>query len=260
MFFRLKDLQEYSILAADGEIGRAVDFYIDDQDWSIRYLVLETGPWILGRRVLVSPAAAGDPDPESKQIPLSLTRDQVKASPEIDTDKPVSRQQEQDLHDHYGWPVYWGSLPGNPGSMVMGMPPNMAIESAIEEGDENGEAFPRRGETGLQEGPNLRSFREVSGYSIKARDGEAGRVADLLVDETWTIRYLIVDTGSWLPGRKVLFAPAWITLIRGDRSQFEVDLSQETIRNSPEYDSGVFLDREYERSLFDHYGKSGNWD
>ena len=96
MMRNVNDLRGYAIRATDGVIGTVVDFYFDDQDWGIRYLVVDTGNWLSGRKVLISPLALGLPDWMIRELPVSLTKSQVKRSPDIDTKKPVSRQHEAD--------------------------------------------------------------------------------------------------------------------------------------------------------------------
>ena len=103
----VKDLKGYGIGATDGDIGKLDDFYFDDEAWTIRYLVADTGNWLLGRKVLISPIALGKADLSGERLNVTLTKKQVEESPSIDTDKPVSRQHEAYYHDYYGYPYYW---------------------------------------------------------------------------------------------------------------------------------------------------------
>src|SRR5205809_6020840 len=98
----------YSIQATDGEIGHVAEFLFDDEKWTIRYLVVDTGGWLPGRRVLISPIALGETDWPGHRLHVKLTRQQVEESPVIDTDKPVSRQHEVSYYQYYRWPYYWG--------------------------------------------------------------------------------------------------------------------------------------------------------
>ena len=109
MLRSMSDLENYAIGATDGSIGHVEDFYFDDQGWVIRYLVVKTGAWLAGRKVLISPIAVGEPNWTERVLPVAITKAQVKNSPDIDTDKPVSRQHEQDYTAYYGYPGYWGS-------------------------------------------------------------------------------------------------------------------------------------------------------
>jgi hypothetical protein len=121
MMRNVKELRGYAIRATNGVIGTVDDFYFDDEDWRIRYLIVSTGKWPSLRKVLISPCAIGSPDWMIQELPVSLTKAQVKRSPSIDTRKPVSRQ-EQEYARHFEFPTYWGgagfwgmgAYPGNP--------------------------------------------------------------------------------------------------------------------------------------------------
>lgn len=109
--------------------------------------------------------------------------------------------------------------------------------------------------------PHLRSFREVEGYSIAAEDGEVGHVEDLMVDdEEWTIRYMVVDTGGWLSGRKVLVSPTWLRELSASDQEAVVDLTRAQIEASPEYETEGPIYRAYEAELHEEYGRSGYWE
>ena len=102
-----KQLHGDKLGATDGEIGHVKDFYFDDQNWAIRYLVVDTGSWLPGRQVLISPHSLGALDSAGKVLSVKLTRKQIEDSPSIDAHKPVSRQWEEEYYRYYGWPFYW---------------------------------------------------------------------------------------------------------------------------------------------------------
>ena len=236
----------YKIMATDGELGKATDFYFDDHTWMIRYLVVDTGHWLAGRQVLISPAAVGTPRHDDRHLPVSLTMDQVRNSPGVQTDLPVSRQEEAELVTYYGWAQYWQPV-NTELDVSPGMPPV---------------PFPRKSTTGETShyDPRLRSAREVIGYHIKSSDGSVGHVSDFLAaTDGWIIRYLVVDTRNWLPGRKVLLAPSWIKGVDWLDQKVDVSLDRQTIKSSPEYDHSMPPDRQYEEALHDFYGKPGYW-
>lgn len=251
------ELQGYTIRAQDGEIGSVEEFLFDDQRWVIRYLVVNTGGWLTGRLVLVSPIAIATFDGDAQAVDVSLTRKQVEDSPDISTDQPVSRQKEAELAQYYGYPPYWNG----PGFWGMGMYPGrmgyMAGVSPIFDEmvrQESGRVEQERGD------PHLRSTRAVSGYDIRARDGDIGHVEDFLIDdETWAIRYVVVDTKNWWPGKHVLVAPQWIDQISWEASAVTVNLTRDEIKSGPEYDPSL-LDREYETRLHQHYRRQGYWE
>ena len=244
-----KDLKGNAIVATDGDIGKVDDFYFDDKSWTIRYLVASTGNWFLGKDVLLSPFAVGKADLSSGRINVKLTKKQVEESPSIDTDKPVSRQHEADYHDYYGYPYYWTG-PYLWGSMFYPQLPDSDRE-IVEE---------RRAEREEAGDVHLRSAAKVTGYHIEATDGGVGHVEDFIIDdETWEIRYMVVDTRNWLPGKKVLISPRWIDRVSWDDSKVYVNLSREAIKSGPEYHPDT-LNREYEGKLHDHYDRPRYWD
>lgn len=236
---KLKELKTYSLQARDGEIGKVQEVYFDDAQWSVRYLVVRTGGWLLGREVLISPAAITGLDEENRRISVDLTCEMVEKSPPVESKKPVSRHYEAAYHHYYGWEPYWaggrvGAGPGLP--RLLPAPPE----------------FP-----GEPEHPHLRSSEEIRGYGIRARDGDIGQVEDLIVDDgSWKIPYLEIDTGKWLPVKKVLVAPAWIERIDWAAREIAVDLERETIESAPPYDASRVIGHDDEVNFYAHYGKS----
>ena len=234
-----------AIAATDGEIGHVADLYFDDYKWVVRYFVVDTGGWLSGRLVLIAPEAIAPGGMSADALAVSLTKERVENSPGIDTAKPVSRQQEIPYRDYFGWPPYGGGLWGATGlglNPAMGALTDQAVadqKRAIREGD-----------------PNLRSVSVVDHYHIEASDGEVGHVEDFMIDtESWAIRYAVVDTRNWLPGRKVLVSPDLIRGVDWFKSIVRVDLSRDRIKNAPEYDESRPLAPEYERSLREYYAK-----
>jgi len=243
MLWSTKELHSYVIQAMEGDIGRVHAFFFDDQSWDIRYLVCDIGVWLPGRRVLIAPTAIELPHYETRTIPVRLTKEQVENSPDIDTDMPVSRQQEIALHRYYDWPVYWGAMASEE-AMAM---PSAAVEMAQAVEEQEGDR-------------HLQSTREIIDYYIEARDGNIGHVDDFILDDAvWAIRYLVVNTRNWWPGKTVLVAPQWITEIRWGDAQVHVDMTREQIKNSPEFDPAAPVNRAYEERLFDYYGRPKYW-
>lgn len=239
-------LRGYRIEAKDGEIGKAHDLFFDDGHWGVRYLVIDTGTWLPGRRVLVSPAALNQPDWRKYVFPVRLTKEQIENSPSVLTDRPVSRQLEKDIVDHFGWPVYWA-----PPTFGMGAAPRGALTP-----EEQEQAPPPQ----PKGDPNLRSMSEVAGYNIQATDGELGHVEDFIIDDgAWTVRYLVVDTQNWLPGRKVILAPDWFSSFDWRAQKAFTDLGREAIKDAPAYDPSQPINRDYEGRLHDYFGRPGYW-
>jgi len=246
MLTKTKTLTGYTLKSLDGEIGTVKEFYFDDQHWTIRYLVADTGIWLPGRQVLISPHALGAVIKEEKHLSVKLTRKQISESPSLDSDKPVSRQFEEAYYGYYAWPMYWA------GPFVWGAYPYIVRDDDLQKVSAT---VKKVGET------HLRSTHDVRGYHIQAIDGEIGHVDDFIMDDdTWTIRYLVVDTRNWLPGKKVLISPLWIERVSWHDSKVFVNLSREVIRHSPEYTDWSILTREFEIALHQHYKRDGYWD
>jgi len=249
MLRSLKDIQGYKVNATDGDIGTVSNFLFDDKDWVIRYLVVETGGFFDDRRVLISPISFGEPAWSDKQFPVALTVDKVKHSPGIDTDKPVSRQHERDIHGYYGYPYYWG----NSGIWGMGAYPSMLAVAGFEEpvAKSSDPAF---------DDVHLRSAEEIHGYHIQGSDGAIGHVEDLVIDdETWTVRYLVIDTSNWWFGKKVLVSPLWAEKISWAERNVYVDMSRQSIKESPQWTPAEKIDRKYEANLYNYYGRPMYW-
>ncbi|MBC7618561.1 MAG: PRC-barrel domain-containing protein [Candidatus Saccharibacteria bacterium] len=262
MLRQTKDLQDLTILATDGEIGSVKDFFFDDQTWTIRYLAVDAGSWLYSRKVLISPISAGKPNWSDKVLPVSLSREQVKKSPDIDTDMPVTRQHETDYLDYYSYPYYWGGvgLWGRGAYPGMLLPGYAGFGSATAIREEADAAQARAEARQRDQDPHLRSCKAVVGYHIEASDGEIGYVQGMLVDEeSWAIRYLVVNTSNWWLGHDVLVAPQWIKNVSWAEDTVSVDLTRDAIKRAPTYDAAKPLSREMELAVYKHYERTGYW-
>lgn len=245
MLYTIKTLKGFQLNSLDGEFGKVKAFYFDDQHWTIRYLVADTGNWLAGRQVLISPHALVAAIKAEKEIAVNLTKIQIENSPSLNSDKPVSRQFEQDYYGYYGWPMYWT------GPYMWGPHPHIARDR---------ETSATSTQSDKAWDPHLRSTDAVSGYEIQALDGELGHVEDFIIDDdTWAIRYLVVATRNWWPGKKVLVSPKWIKSVSWNQSKVFVNLSRDAIKESPEYTSEAHITRDYEAGLHGHYQLEGYW-
>lgn len=240
MLRNIDSIQNYNLMAKDGEIGKCRDFLFDDAQWTIRYMVADTARWLPGRKVLISPLSLETPQWPDHLLPVNLTKEEIKESPLLEEDAPVSREYEMRYSDHFQYPYYWphGDLWGirNYTPTVPATHTSEPIEDA--------------------QGSNLRSAKEVTGYHIQALDGDIGHVEDFVIDDTmWSIRYLVIDTRNWLPGRKVLIAPTWVDHIRWADETVDVNMNKERIEQSPSYDPKQPVNLGYEARLYDYYGK-----
>ena len=259
MLYRISEIEGLALRATDGTIGSVDDFYFDDATWLVRYVVADTGTWLSGRKVLLAPQSAAQPDIVNRLLPVQLSRAQIENSPDIDLARPVERAMEQRLYRYYGWEPYWsdGVMPLNVPRRSARAPGAIGNPNAIAPGPVSLND-PDIEESGYQ--PHLRSADTVMHYYIHARDGDIGHVADFLIDpDAWMIRYMVVDTRNWLPGRKVLVSPQWIEDISWSENMVVLDLLKQQIREAPEYRPDAPIGRDYEKALFDHYRRAPYW-
>lgn len=232
----LNKLTGYHLQAQDGEVGRLKQIYFDDQYWVVRYFVVRTGAWLTGRDVLIVPAVIAAVDEKRQCFKVELSRAQIQNCPPVNTALPISRHYEQEYFRYYGWEPYWHGE-----SLFEPVPVQPVSEDNIKD----------------PTNPHLRSSKEVEGYSIHALDGEIGHVEDFILEQPdWPIRYLEVDIGKWLPGKKVLVAPPWIHHVDWANKAVKVDLTREAIESAPPYDPSKIISREYQVALYGHYGKT----
>ena len=255
MLRTINAVMNYTLRATDKDLGATKDFYFDDHVWMIRYLVADTGNWLPGRHVLIGTEALGKPDWQEKIFPVNLTAEQVENSPDIQNDAPVSLQQEEKLRAYFSWHHYWQDAPFiDPAAGATFGPLGVAPAPEVVPPDVHGNLQVPTGD------PHLRSVEEVCGYSIQVRDGKIGQVEDFVMDDhSWKLHYLIVNTGNWLPGKKVLISPDWIKAVNWPDQTVDLDMTQEGVKNSPEFDPSLPINREYEARLYDYYGRPHYW-
>jgi uncharacterized protein YrrD len=228
MLSKVKTLKGYKLDSLDGEIGKVKEFYFDDKYWTIRYLVADSGNWLSDRLVLISPYALRAVNKKEQNIAINLTKKQIESSPSLASDKPVSRQFEEEYYTYYGWPMYWG------GPYMWGLYPSIVHDP---------EKWKEYTQAKKKWDPHLRSTNAVSGYHIQATDGEIGNVEDFIIDdEAWAIRYLIINTRNWWPGKVVLVSPKLIKQVSWDESKVFVSLTREAIKQSPEYTESLLVE------------------
>jgi sporulation protein YlmC with PRC-barrel domain len=241
-------LKGYSIEASDGAIGTVNDLLFDDSTWKVRWLVVDTGSWLTGRKVLIHPSAIGRVDHALSELSVSLTKQQVRASPDFSEDQPVSRQMEGNLYDYYGWDPMWGGSYFGHGAIAspLSSPPYFGATAVHERLDVG--FRPDDGD------PHLRSIPAVIGYHIHATDGAIGHLENFVIDDaSWGIRYLIVDTRNWWPGQHVLVSPHAVQDIRWSEHKVHLNISREQVKESPPWDPLDIIDQAYVERLHRHY-------
>jgi hypothetical protein len=255
MLRNVKSLEGFAIGATDGTFGTVKDFYFDDEAWVIRYLVVDTSAWLGGRDVLISPYSIGRPDTAGSVLPATISKQQIEESPNIDSDRPVSRQYEKSYLGYYGYPFYWGGSGFWGGGYYPGTYLNG--EKAQDYAADRGYLRAPSSDDG---DPHLRSCNTVKGYHIRASDGEIGHVQGFLVDDsTWSIRYLVVNTSNWWVGHKVLVSPEWIQVVSWANSVVNMSLDRQAIKDAPPYDENVPFGRDDELDIYRHYGRKTYW-
>jgi uncharacterized protein YrrD len=253
MLRSVTDLKSFAVRGTDSPIpiGHVRDVYFDDECWVVRYFVVETGTWLDTRKVLISPLAVREARWEEKLLRVGITAAQVRASPDIDTDQPVSRQQERDYTSYYGYPLYWERA----GFRGGGPYPDLD-KPATRGGSATREipADPRNADS------HLRSANIVGKYQVHATDGEVGHAREVLIDErTWTIRFLDIQTGGWWFGHDVLMAPEWIERVSWAESAIYVDLTRAEISGAPTYQVSAELDPDRMAGVHAHDDSRGYW-
>lgn len=221
MLQSIKQLYGHKLGASDGDIGHVKDFYFDDQNWAVRYVVADTGAWLPGRLVLLSPHAFGTLHLAGSLLLANLTRKQIEDSPPIESHKPVSRQYEEEYHRYYGWPYYWqgSGLWGLSGFPMLGLLPEIHRPDELDtlEQPEPADA-------------HLRSTQAANGYHVQAHNGPVGHVHDFMIDtQSWAICEVVIKTGHWLSGRDLHLPTGTVERISYDDSTFFVNSTREAI-------------------------------
>jgi hypothetical protein len=220
MLRQTKEIRGFKLVTVDDEFGEIKDFYFDDLLWKVRYVVVDTIRWLPGKKVLISPSDVISINEDDEKISFALTKDQIKNSPPIDFDKPLSRQNETEMVKYYSWPRYW--------------------EEKVKTGD-----------------PNLRSIKEITGYVVNADDEKIGTAENVIIDDMdWTVRYIVVKLYS---GKKVLLATDWILNMDEDKKVIKADVLKEHVEKAPEYRPEDKFDREHEKNLYEIYEKETYW-
>lgn len=251
MLRSILSLKNFTMRASDGEIGKVKDFYFDDHTWALKYLVVETGNWLMGKKVLISTAALHAPIWDEHTFPVDLTIDQVKNSPDIDTEKPVTREQEYNLNQHYSWPWDGGGIGFMTTGMVGGVvAPDVPLSERVENEFDNDEHGPRRDK-------HLRSFKQVHDFELRGTDKNIGEVHDFLLDDSrWTLPFIVAETGSWYAGKKLLLSTRFVDKIEWESSSVYLLQSSSQIGNLTEFDYENLTDeefiRQHETSISNH--------
>lgn len=255
MLYRVKDIIGGSIKAGDGEIGHIRDIFFDDHSWMVRYFIIQTGSWLNGQQVLLRPSALIPGTAPDYEFQTELTRTQVKDSPPLSSDLPVSRQYEDRLHTYYGWNPYWDQ-PSYNGFGIYAHPyiDGLGFYPYSNDSVEYRELREAKVRDAVNSDRHLRSFKEVEGYALEATDGKIGYIENAFIDSPcWRMSHLVIDTRKWLLGKHVVVDSGWVRRIDWFREQVSVGLSREQVKDSPLYNPASFLDERYQNSISNYY-------
>jgi uncharacterized protein YrrD len=274
MLRRTQELIGYTVQATDGDVGHVDDLLFDDYDWRVRYFIVDTGSWLAHHRVLIAPECEciGRADTPKELLQVELSKSQVESSPKADLAKPLSQEYLEELHDHYGWskaPTYGTVEPGQTrrttpsfGDSAVGWHgvPSLAGWKPVQRESHETAELDKTDHRPIIT-PYLYSVDEIIGYRIRATDQLIGRVEDLLLDEgEWILRYLIVDTRRWLPGKDVIVGLEQVKSIDPYETDVHVSLTSDQLENAPEYNPQEPIGRDYEIKLYHYYGTPGYWE
>ena len=258
MLFVTSGLKGASVEASDGRVGTVKDFLFDDETWRIRWMVVDTGTWLRGRKVLIQPSVIAPlalAPPSGPALPMmsirrdlalsvGLTRHQIEASPDIREDEPVTKQMESYVYDYYSWDPDWGTSYFSMHAILTPQSSPPAVFDA--------QTHPRDGDS------HPRSVTAINGYRIHATDGDIGHVENFLADDVnWDIRYLVIATSNWWPGKHVLLAPYAVQQIDWAERHIRLNVSRDQVKSSPPWDPAAMTDQISEQRLHTHYGWPG---
>lgn len=233
MLHSLHRLIGFSIGAIDGEIGHVKDFCFDDKSWTVRYLIVETGNWLFGRKVLISPVALLQPNWDKKIFPVNLTKEQVESSPDVNLTQPLSLDQTKSIYSHYSWPYPEESGIGYMTTGMVGgvVAPGIPLDERISDELHH--------DNHQENDPHLHGVKHTTRFDVHATDGVVGEASDFLVDENWRITSIVIETGSWFSGKKILGDINHVLRIEWESSSIYYNQSLESLRNTPEYHENV---------------------
>lgn len=257
MLRKLSSLKGFKVEGKGEELGKIEDFYFDEDYFTLRYLLIDTGSWLKDEKTLISTDALEEIDYQSKKLKVNLNTETLKEGPSLEKNKPISQIMEEKLTEHFNWPVYWIAPTSNISRIAKENKRKEEISSFNNQAEEENDMSDRKKES------NLRSFDEIKGYYLKTDDKEFGHLKDLFVDEeNWLIRYLLIDTCNFLPCKDVLIAPEWIIDISWNQRNIHVNKTKKEIKKAPAYKeekSELSVNRDYEKNLYDHYNEKGYW-
>jgi hypothetical protein len=234
MQLNINSLLGFSLSATDGEVGKIEETYFDDRNWAIRYLVVKTGQWLSGRKVLISPLAFDRSKWKGGTFPVNLTKKQILNSPDVDTGRPLSLQHTKSLNEYYRWQPF---IDNGFYAPVHCDQPDLTEKPSVN--------------SSSADNIHLRSTRDTRGFRIYAKDGEVGFVSGFIVeDESWKIIYLLVVAKSIFGDQKILISVHDIMKIKWNESKIYLDISVKAVEQCRTFDASTFIGHEMVTTVF----------
>jgi hypothetical protein len=256
MLWGLKSLKKCSVVASDGKLGNFDNAFFERDRWVVPLISIKTGPWLLGRSVLLAPDFVRRIQTRNHRMQIDISKREILRHKTVDQETAISRRKDEDVRNYYGWPLFWGYVPGpDLYYPVTGIHqfqfPGVAAEFTPEPKD-----VVLHTPTG-----QLKDGEEILGFKVQAIDGEIGYVQDLMIDlEKWKVSYLVVETGSWFYHDRVAISTQWVRDILDLDIQLEVDLMRDTIERSPTpLDESKPWTHAQEQKLYDYYARAKHW-
>lgn len=221
----INSLTGYTMVATDGEIGNIIEFYFDDETWFVRYLILKTGDWLAGRKILISPDALKKTSWTTGVFSVNISKEQIRDSPNIDTNKPVYRSQEIELYAHYDWESDWGSQFYEGGSM--------GKSNAVPVLDREILTSAEKADIRSNQNLHLRSTAKVLNFRIHSTDGEIGPLVDFVMDDqTWQILFLVAKIRKSPNDKKILIPVEHIRKVEWEQVNILLDINTAVVESS----------------------------
>jgi len=218
----------FSLSATNGEVGKIEEIYFDDRNWVIRYLVVKTGNWLSGRKVLISPEAFDRARWNDETFPVHLTKEQILNSPDVNTDRPLSSKHIASINKYFLWQTFIDD--------GFYAPAHCDLPDVTENAETDNQS---------EDHVHVRSTRQTKGFRIHAKDGEIGYVSDFIVsDEDWKMKYLVVAAKNIFGDRKILISIRDIRETKWASSDIYLDISVHAVEQSRIFDGSTFSDLE----------------
>lgn len=229
----------FTLQAIDGTVGELSDLLFDDKTWHVRWLVMDSGTWLSGRKILIHPSSLQHPESETATLRVQLTRSQVRNSPVIDTDAPISLQMERSLSSYYGYDPDANGAWCRSGAQTT--PPDGA--SGPSGGSVAGTIARKRPKAAE---PHLRSVAEVEGYRIRASDGDAGFLKNVVIDdEAWCVHDIVIDVPTWWSVKHVVIPTSAVERISWSERCIRLGMNREHIKTSELLSQTVMMGSPY---------------